>query len=341
MSEPVLIWGAGAIGGSIGAALIEHGHSITFVDTDAAHLRTIRNAAYGLVVERSDRSFRRAADARLPDEVSGEWRTILLCVKAQDTAAAVHQLAPYLARDGYVVTLQNGLTEHVAAEALGAQRVIGGFVNFSADVIAPGTIRFGNRGAVRIGELDGAIRPRTSEVEALLRQFDPEAQATDDIWSYLWGKLGYASLLYAQATGTSGIVACLSRPELTPLWRALAGEIVTVAHAEGVSPRGFNGFDPEAFTGSASIAWTEQSVAAMAACYAESDKTHSGVWRDLAIHHRKTEADAHYDPVFAAAKRHGLACPTLRRLIAMIHAIEGGAIQDDRNPLSLIEPADA
>lgn len=341
MTGKVLIWGAGAIGASIGAALTAHGCSVTFVDANADHVSAMRDPNLGLIVEGGGMAFRQAVDAHLPQELVGQWRIVLLCVKAQHTESATRQIAPHLAADGFVLCLQNGLTERVATEIVGTDRVIGGFVNFGADIVAAGSIRFGNHGAVRIGEIDGVIRPRTEEVAALLRLFDPDTRITTDIWSYLWGKLGYAALLYAQATGKSGIAACLARPELLPLWRALAGEIVAVAAAESVSPRGFNGFDPSAFKPDATIEQATRSVADMVAFNAASDKTHSGVWRDLAIHRRPSEVDAHYAPVLAAATRHGLPCRSLQRLIDMIHAIERGRPQDDGNLLALLEPVHA
>ena len=42
MGARILIWGAGAIGGTVGAFLGAAGHDITFVDTDAAHVAAIR-----------------------------------------------------------------------------------------------------------------------------------------------------------------------------------------------------------------------------------------------------------------------------------------------------------
>ena len=79
------------------------------------------------------------------------------------------------------------------------RRTIGAFVNFGADWIAPGEILYSNRGAVVLGEIDGAFTARLRELHALLRIFDPDAIVSERVSSYLWGKLGYGSLLFAQA----------------------------------------------------------------------------------------------------------------------------------------------
>ena len=108
------------------------------------------------------------------------------------------------------------------------------------------------------------------------------------------------------------------------MYRRLAGESVAVAKAQNIIPLGFNGYDPEAFTTDASQANADASFAAMVAHNAKSAKTHSGIWRDLAVRHRRTEVDAQLGPVVAFGKRLGLATPVTRELIAMIHEIEDG-----------------
>ncbi len=322
--DRILIWGAGAIGGTVGAALKRAGHDVTFVDVVPEHVDAIRSRAlhiYGPVEE-----FSVQAPALLPAEVTGLWRRIFLCVKAHHTAAACHALLPHLAEDGYVLSLQNGLCETIIADIVGRGRTMGAFVNFGADWMGPGEIMFGNRGAVVLGELDGAATPRLDALHALMRDFEPDAITTADIWSYLWGKLGYGSMLFAQALGDKGIADCLARPELLPVWRALGAEAVAVALAEAVQPRGFNGFDPDAFRPGATEAEAEAraSVDAMVAFNRPSAKTHSGVWRDLAIRKRRTEVDVQIAPIAEIGARHGLSCPTIRKLVALIHEVEQG-----------------
>ena len=58
---------------------------------------------------------------------------------------------------------------------------------------------FGNRAAVVVGEIAGGARPRTIEMHRLLQLFEPDAVLTDNIWGFLWGKLGYGAMLFATA----------------------------------------------------------------------------------------------------------------------------------------------
>jgi 2-dehydropantoate 2-reductase len=322
VGERILIWGAGAIGGSAGAWLKRAGHDVTFVDVVPDHVAAIRSD--GLRITGPIEEFIVAAPALSPDEVRGTWQRIFLAVKAQHTEAATRALTPHLAQDGYVLSLQNGLNELVIQRIIGRDRTIGAFINYGADWIAPGEIMFGNRGAVVLGELDGTMTPRLEALHAVMRDFEPDAITTPDIWSYLWGKLGYGAMLFAQGLGQKGIADCLARPELLGLWRRIGEEAIVVAQAEGIEPRGFNGYDVAAFKPGAGEAAARASVAAMVAFNSTSAKTHSGIWRDLAIRKRRTEVDMQIAPIAEIGARHGIDCRVTRKLVEMIHDVEEG-----------------
>jgi 2-dehydropantoate 2-reductase len=336
MAGRFLIWGSGAIGGTAGAHLKRAGHNVTFVDVVPEHVAAISGPGLKITGPVSD--FTVAAPAFTPETLTGTWDHILLAVKAQFTEQAAQALRPHLSPDGYVVSLQNGLCEATIASVVGTERVIGAFINYGADWIAPGEILYGNRGAFVLGELDGRITPRLRALHATIQSgFEPDAIMTDSVQSYLWGKLGYLTLLYAQALGQLGIADCLERPELLPLWRAICGEAHAVATAIGAGQRPFNGFDPEAFAPGATEEQAKKSVADMVAFNRPNAKTHSGIWRDLAVRKRRTEVEMQIVPIATIGAEYGIDCVKCRKLAAMIHEIEDGKrpLHDD-NLLELL-----
>ena len=335
LPQRILIWGAGAIGGTAGAYLKRAGHDISFVDVVPEHVQAIRTS--GLRITGPVDQFTVVAPAFLPDEVTGTWDMIFLAVKAQHTEAATRALLPHLSQDGFVLSLQNGLCETIIAGIVGRDRTVGAFVNYSTDWIAPGEVMFGSRGAVVLGELHGGITPRLMALHALLSEFEPGAITTDNIWGYLWGKLGYGAMLFAQALGAKGIADCLARPEMMPVWRAIGREVNEVTLAEGITPMGFNGYDPNAFMPNAPRELAERAVADLVVFNRPSAKTHSGIWRDLFVRQRRTEVDVQIKPIADIGARHGIATPTITKLVALIHEIEDGkrAMSDD-NLLELI-----
>jgi len=321
--DRILAWGAGAIGGTVAAYLRRAGLEVTVVDANAAHVQAISER--GLAITGPIETFTQPLPVFTQHKLAGVWNTIFLCVKALHTEAAARQLAPHLAEDGVVVSLQNGFNELTIAEAIGRRRTMGAFINFGADVLEPGVVHFGGRGAVVVGELDGRQTERLARVHRALMHFEPGAITTDNIWGYLWGKMGYGALLFAGALTPASIVEVLGSRDARPTLTALAREVKAVAAAEGVTPMGFNGYDPAAFGPQGTGAAIDASFDAMVAFNRRSAKTHSGIWRDIVIHHRKTECDAQFAPILKLARQSGIAIPRVKRLVSLMREVEGGA----------------
>ncbi|MFK7765259.1 MAG: ketopantoate reductase family protein [Roseobacter sp.] len=322
MAEPILIWGAGAIGGILGAYWARAGVPVQMVDIVAKHAEAC--TASGLIIEGPVEEFTQTVPCVTPDQLTGTYARVVLAVKAQATPQAMEQLLAHLAADGFVLSAQNGLNERMIAELAGPERTIGAFVNYGADWIGPGRILFGNRGAVVVGEIDGSLRRRTQDMHELLQIFEPEAVLTQDIWAYLWGKLGYGAMLFATALTPDSMTVNFADPARGPALMGLAREVMRTAVAEGVQPKPFNGFEPTAFLPGASDADALQSLADLAEFNSKTAKTHTGIYRDLAVRKRKTEVDPQVGSVAEIAAGHGLATPLLTRLVALIHDIEDG-----------------
>jgi 2-dehydropantoate 2-reductase len=312
------VFGAGAIGGTVGAHMVRGGESVLFVDREIEHVRAMQER--GLTIRGFAETFTVKVDATTPDALPDRLETVLLACKAPATEDAVRSFADHLAPDGCVVSLQNGLNELQIARLVGAERTIGAFVNFSADYLEPGLIHFGGRGAFYIGELDGSITPRVQQLRQALGHWG-NVQVTDNIWGYLWGKQAYGAMLFATALTNDSMGDAIDQHRVVVV--ALAREVLSVAAALGRAPLGFDGFEPEAI-GGADQATVDASLERLIAVRRTDEKTHSGVWRDMAVRQRRTEVDAHFGPIVADAHRLGLEVPLLERMIAMIHEVEDG-----------------
>lgn len=322
MDDTVLIWGAGAIGGVLGAYWARAGQPVQMVDIVPEHAEACRTT--GLQIEGPVEAFTQTVPCVTPAELTGTYARVVLAVKAQATPAALETLLPHLAPDGYILSAQNGLNERTIAARAEPERTMGAFVNYGADWLGPGRILFGNRGAVVVGEIDGTIRPRTRDMHTLLQIFEPDAVLTDDIWAYLWGKLGYGAMLFATALTPDSMMANFADPARGPALIGLAREVMRTAVAEGVDPKPFNGYDPYAFMPGATDAAALKSIADLAEFNSRTAKTHTGIYRDLAVRKRKTEVDPQVGTVAEIAASHGIDTPLLRRLVELIHDIEDG-----------------
>jgi 2-dehydropantoate 2-reductase len=162
---------------------------------------------------------------------------------------------------------------------------------------------------------------------------------TPNIWGYLWGKLVYGAILFGTALTNDSIADCLAAPQYRALFVALAREVETVAMAAGIKMEAFDGFDPAAFMPNGSIAAAHKSLDDQVTHNRKSAKTHTGIWRDLAVRKRKTEVDAQIGPIVETGKAKGVPTPLTARLITLIHDIEDGRRPLDWSTLDALAEA--
>ncbi|MBL0178240.1 MAG: ketopantoate reductase family protein [Gemmatimonadetes bacterium] len=322
----------------MGAFLAKAGHEVTLVDNVPDHVATINDA--GLRITGPIAEFTATVPAFTPETLRGTWDTIILATKAHHTAGAVRSLLPHLADDGCVVSAQNGLNELTIAEVVGEARTVGAFVNFGADYLEPGVLFYGGRGTVTVGEAFGPalarISPRVLAIRDGWRDFDERAFATDNIMGYLWGKEAYGAMLFVTALTNDSIADALAMPEYRGVYVAIAREMLAVADAHQVQPMAFDGFDPAAYRPDAPADAATQSLDALVAHNRRSAKTHSGIWRDLAIRKRPTEVDAQLGIVVRLGAAAGVPTPLTTRVVTMIQEIERGTRPQARENLEAL-----
>ena len=164
-----------------------------------------------------------------------------------------------------------------------------------------------------------------------MQEFEPKAVLTDNIWGYLWGKLIYGALLFATALTNDSIADVLADRRYRPvLIGAGARSRARSPRRTASRPRPSTASIPSAFAPGCRAAATDASFDDMVAHNRRSAKSHSGIWRDLAIRKRKTEVDAQILPIVEIGRKLGVATPLTARTVAMIHEIEDG-----KRPLAL------
>lgn len=290
--------GAGAIGGTLGAHAARAGHGVLLCDIAADHVAAINE--HGLQITGPVEEFTVQVPAVTPEGLPDRIDRAVVAVKSLHTAAAAELLRSRLAPDGFVLSVQNGLTAHHLVNAVGESRVLSSFVNIGADYLEPGRIIQANVATFRIGELSGGvITDRVRELVSVL----PYAQATDNVLGYLWGKEAYGAMLWAGAVSDLPIADTLDTPRYRPLMIDLATEVLAQAP---VTVEGFDGFEPDDLDGS---------LDRLASFNRKSAKKFSGIYRDLVVRKRKTEIDEMLSE---------LRGPIFAKIGEIIHDIEQG-----------------
>ncbi len=327
---PYTVVGAGAIGGSLAAALLEGGAPVQVVDSDTANIEAIRR--FGLRVRSDDGDRVAHVPAFTLADAPARLGPVILAVKGQATRAAMEWIAPRLAETGFVVSMQNGLNEAEIAGAVGGSRTVAAFVDLFADLIAPGVVRDGGAGAMSLGEFEGRFdSDRVRKLAGDLRLTgSPVVSANVD--GYLWAKLAFGSWSSVTALVNAEMYQLVDRHR--PTMRGLAREVSAVAEAAGIRLESFDAYRGGAFLPDADAARAEQVIDACVAWLATMPKSRSGVWRDIAVRHRKTEVPSHFLPVIALADRHGIETPMLHELLERIRQLEDGEIVHDERHLA-------
>ena len=205
------IYGAGAIGGWIGAGLARVGVSLSVVARGAT-LQALQT--HGLRIEQGGEQHSLPVQASASPAELGVQDLVVIAVKAPALVEVARQIAPLIGPDTVVLTAMNGVpwwflqgfggglsgtrlqsvdpTGEITA-AIPASQVLGCVVHASCSLNGPGHVKhhFGN--GLIIGEPAGGISPRTEALLGLLLKAGFQASASvqiqRDVWYKLWGNM--------------------------------------------------------------------------------------------------------------------------------------------------------
>ena len=253
----VLVYGAGAIGGYLGALLAQHGADVTLLARGATRQAI---AAHGLQVDwaASGRSLHVDVPTCRPGQAEGRFDVVFVTLKSMQLAAAARDIAATLAPDGVLVMIQNGLPwwyfdglaspwrgqalrsldpDGTLAAAFPLASVVGAVIHKPVTVTAPGRLVVPDVKADKlvVGELDGRRSARLERIAALVGLSGLPVEITADIRKAKWDKLlvnlvwNPLSALTRSAPGA--IAAC---PPAVAMARAMMAEGLAVASSVGV-----------------------------------------------------------------------------------------------------------
>jgi 2-dehydropantoate 2-reductase len=245
MRRKIAIIGAGATGGYVGAHMVQANEDVTFIDPWPDHVEHMQK--HGLRVSHAKEVAEFSVPVRalhLTDvqQLAKEAPVDIafMCMKSYDTEWATMLIRQYLAPDGCVVSLQNGMNEETIAGIVGWGKTLGCILSrIAVNLPEPGHI---HRGAgksgtahevFRVGETHGRVTPRAEEVCRLIGHAD-SAKVTDNLWGERWSKLVVNAMI-------NGLSACtgLSGPEMVrdaPIRHfsiRLGSEAIRVGQAHG------------------------------------------------------------------------------------------------------------
>ncbi len=209
----ICIFGAGAIGGYLGAGLAAHGADVSLI-ARGPHLEAMR--ARGLVVVSGGERRRVRVPAFGDPAEAGPQDYVVLTLKAHSVAAAAGRIAELFHDGTAVVWGVNGVPwwyfhgldgpyrdrslacldpDGALRDTLGPERMIGCVVHPAAEVVEPGVIAHVDGDRFPLGEPSGERSARVTALSELLIAAGFKAPVRPDIrseiWVKLWGNLSF------------------------------------------------------------------------------------------------------------------------------------------------------
>jgi len=240
----VLVVGIGSIGGTVAGGLLGHDDSIvsevvglttngSIIDAVSAHGYRMRSA-FGETHRRG-----RLTSTLSPQEAAFDF--IILATQPPQVEQVARNTLPWLADDGRMVVLQNGLCEYRIADIVGSDRVLGSVVGWGASSPEPGVFEQTSEGGFTIGRMDGYIDDSLRRLALLLEIIGP-VSVSDNLAGARWSKLAINC-----AISTLGTIGGDTLGRLMPylVVRRLALQIMTetvlVARAMNIQLERLNG----------------------------------------------------------------------------------------------------
>ncbi|MGI9393032.1 MAG: 2-dehydropantoate 2-reductase [Boseongicola sp.] len=249
----ICVFGAGAIGGYLGAKLADAGVDVSLV-ARGPHLNAMKEN--GLVlIENEHRSNR---NVQVSDNAAslGVQDYVIVTLKAHSVPVLVPKIQPLIGPETVIVSAANGLPwwyffKHggefegtqlqsvdpggVQWKGLGPERVLGCIVYPAAEVVEPGIVRHITGNRFLLGEPDGSRSERALRLSKVMIEAGLKApvrlKLRDELWVKLWGNLSFNPI--SALTGATLDKVCTD-PGTRAVARAMMIEAQSIAERIGI-----------------------------------------------------------------------------------------------------------
>jgi 2-dehydropantoate 2-reductase len=327
MSLKIAVLGTGANGSCIAASLIDASRDVTLIDQWPAHVEAMR--ANGLTITMPDREQHVKVRALHLSDVctfNQTFDVVLLAVKAYDTRWACEMIKPYLAPDGVLIGMQNGMVADVIREVIEPGRSIACVIELSSEVFTPGLVKRNTpppKTWIGLGTLEGGPGHRLAEMQALLGPVG-RVEIKPNILAAKWTKL----VVNAMCLGPFAMVGltlqdAVKLPGMRELIIEIGDEAMRAGQDLGHAIEPIFGLTQADLAGSNRPA---EKLFDTLASHVGPGRGRNTVLQDL-LKNRASEVDMINGLVVQESERLGRAAPANARIVEITRQIEAGLLK--------------
>lgn len=320
------IYGAGSLGTILGAYISKNGGQVDLINHNKAHVEALQSKGAHVV---GTVEFIQKVNALTPEQMSGKYDAILLMTKQLHNDEVVGFLKDFLADDGVIVTLQNGIPELGISEIVGEDRVLGCTVAWGATMLSPGVCELTSAPdslTFSLGSLSKKPNKHFDEVKALLEKMGPVEIDTNFIGTR-WSKL----LINAAFSGMSVVCGttfgeAAKRKGSRRIVQALIKECIDVCDKGGIKIEPIQGKDVVKLLDYHNGLKKAVSFAIIPIAIKKHALLKASMLQDIE-RGKLTEVDAINGVVSAYGRKVGFPTPYNDKVVEIVHKIEKGELR--------------
>ncbi|MSP81232.1 MAG: 2-dehydropantoate 2-reductase [Rhodospirillales bacterium] len=327
MSQKIAVLGTGANGSCIAASLVEAGHDVILIDQWPAHVEAMRTNGLRITMPETELHLPVRAH-HLCDvcALNETFDVVLLAMKAYDTRWSCEMIKPYLAPDGMLIGMQNGMVAGTILDVIGPERTIGCVVELSSEMFTPGLVKRNTppkKTWIGLGNMTPVTEHRLAEMHVLLSPVG-KVEIKRDILAAKWSKL----IVNAMCLGPFAMVGltmfdALQLPGMRELIIEIGEEAAQAGHDLG------HPLEPILGLTQADLAATNRPIEKLfdtLASHVGPGRGRNTVLQDL-LKGRASEVGMINGLVVEEAKRRGRAAPANARIVEITRQIEAGTLK--------------
>ncbi len=232
----IVIVGAGALGGLVGAQLSDSGEDVTLIEINRARTKLLNETGLFISAGAMGERCIPLKVVSSADEVDGA-DLIFVSVKSYQTEVAVRGVESIIGPETRVLSMQNGIgNAEKMVEILGPERVLTGITYHSIQHTGPNRLRY-RKGIkpIQIAPFDGKVTPFVESIGEVFRGAGLDTNVVDSIDHVVWQKLLHNAVVNPVSALTG--LTCrelLDDEACQAFMRSCCLEIIEVMRARGV-----------------------------------------------------------------------------------------------------------